>query len=325
MQHNIEIGSEFHFMPFENGTGLFLPKEGSLVFSGRTAIEAVLKQIPDAKTALLPSYCCDSMIDPFRKAGIKYAFYDVNYDGGLKISVQGKADILLWCNYFGFKTEMPDFGGTIIEDITHSLLSDFPCHDKSSFLVASLRKWMPLYCGGYCSVSVKGYSLPTDSFIKGKCHAMRLKSAYLDDSDISKKQIFLTEFLNTNAWLAENYHGLLIDPFSEEYIKKADIDSQRQKRRKNAHVLYTGLEGKVNFLFPESAMDCPLFVPVVINNRDCVKKQLASKGIFCPSHWPHPNADCNSNLYGAELSLICDQRYSEDDMQRIVAAINDII
>ena len=325
MSKNMEIGSEFHYMPPEGGMGISLPRPGSLVFSGRTAIDAVLDKISGAKTALLPAYCCDSMIDPFRRRGFGISFYSVEFDGGFKIRFSGNADILLWCNYFGFKTEMPDFGGTIIEDITHSLLSDFPCHDKSAFLVASLRKWMPLYCGGYCSVSVKGYSLPPDSFIKGKSHAMQLKSAYLDDSDISKKQIFLTEFLNTNARLAENYHGLLIDPFSEEYIKKADIDSQRQKRRKNAHVLYTGLEGKVNFLFPESAMDCPLFVPVVINNRDCVKKQLASKGIYCPSHWPHPNADCNSNLYGAELSLICDQRYSEDDMQRIVAAINDII
>ncbi len=58
-----EIGSEFHRMPFESGHGLILPAPGSLVFSGRTAIETVLKEIPEARKAALPSYCCDRMID----------------------------------------------------------------------------------------------------------------------------------------------------------------------------------------------------------------------------------------------------------------------
>ena len=80
-----EIGSEFHRVPFENGHGLNYPRQGTLVFSGRTAIEAVLKQLSDVHTALLPSYCCDSMIAPFRDAGIQVKFYQVCWDSELKV------------------------------------------------------------------------------------------------------------------------------------------------------------------------------------------------------------------------------------------------
>ncbi len=320
-----EIGSEFHLMPFEQGKGLSLPREGTLVFSGRTAIESVLRQLPNAKTALLPSYCCDSMIEPFRKAGIKFTFYDVNYDDGIRISLAGKADILLWCDYFGFLSEMPDFDGIVIEDITHSLLSDCQFHEKSDYLVASLRKWMPIYCGGYCSVPVAGYSVPPDIFIAGRDNAMRQKALYLSEHGSDKKKDFLPLFGQMNKWLEDNYSDHLIDSFSEEYLRKADISEQKKLRRRNAGILYDGLKDKVKFLFPKELMDCPLFVPVLLNNRDSIKKRLAENGIYCPSHWPHPKADCSSNLYETELSLVCDQRYSQDDMERIVRTLLELI
>ena len=36
-----------------------------------------------------------------------------------------------------------------------------------------------------------------------------------------------------------------------------------------------------------------------------------------------PNSDCESNLYDIEISLVCDQRYSEADMMRIVKTIKE--
>ena len=56
-----EIGSEFHLCLFEKKKGLDI-EESSMVFSGRTAIEMVLKKERSIKKAMLPSYCCDSMV-----------------------------------------------------------------------------------------------------------------------------------------------------------------------------------------------------------------------------------------------------------------------
>ena len=319
-----EIGSEFHKMPIENGQGLLYPRPGSLVFSGRTAIEAVLQKLPDAhNTALLPSYGCDSMIVPFRAAGINVKFYQVNWDDGLKVETDERADILLWCNYFGFKIEMPDFDGVIIEDITHSLLSDAPSHPHSDYLVASLRKWEPVNCGGYCSVKMDG-TTPPENFIKEKTEAMELKTEYLEDLDAEKKPKFLKMFGESNHWLAENYSGLSIDPWSRAYIKHADIEKQKRIRRENAKTLYEGLKGKVQFMFPIEDMDCPLFVPILLPNRDKVRKTLTENEIYCPVHWPKPEG-CESNIYDMELSLICDQRYGIEDMERIISVLQEAI
>jgi hypothetical protein len=318
-----EIGSEFHKMPFEEGHGLALPRPGSLVFSGRTAIEAVLRQTTNAHTALLPSYCCDSMIVPFRDAGIEVKFYQVDWDNGLKVEIKGSADIFLWCNYFGFKNEMPEFDGVIIEDITHSMLSITSSHPHSDYLVASLRKWEPVNCGGYCSVQIDG-EVPSEEFVRLKSAAMDLKKDYLEDMDPEKKPRFLSMFGESNHWLAEHYSGLSIDPFSRDYLGSADVEQQRRIRRENTKALYEGLSGKVQFMFPAENMDCPLFVPLLLPNRNEVRAHLTKNEIYCPVHWPKPEG-CESNIYDLELSLICDQRYGIEDMKRIVSVIKEVI
>lgn len=332
-----EIGSEFHKINPDSGHGFNFPVEGALVFSGRTAIETVLKELPNAKKVVLPSYCCDAMIEPFRSAEIIVGFYSVEYKDGLNIDVRipDDADILLWCNYFGYHTPMPNMsafknrGGVIIEDITHSLLSIPSYNPQSDYLVASIRKWEPINCGGYCAaVNGELHYIPTNDpaaeFMDVKSSAMKLKIEYFNDLDEQKKQKFLSMFGESNHWLAENYSGLAIDEESRELLAHADIEKQKQTRCRNAHVLYEGLRGKVNFLFPEEHMDCPLFVPIIVSNRSEVRKYLTENKIYCPVHWPRPEG-CSSNLYKLELSLICDQRYDENDMKRIVSVISEIL
>ncbi len=329
-----EVGSEFHAVPMKADKDVFRLYPGIFVFSGRTATETVLKNIPNARKALLPSYCCESMIVPFRKAGIDVVFYDVWYENGLHVNrdIPKNIDIFLWCNYFGFKNEMPDLsdfkkiGGTVIEDITHSLFSTQRYHEQSDYLVASLRKWEPIYCGGYCASMKEELhhipeTAPPSSFIHLKQTAMRLKAEYLLDHDERKKPEFLRMFGESNSWLAGNYSGLAIDSWSKQYLSSVDIQSQREIRRTNAHTLYKGLQGKVQFLFSEDNIDCPLFVPILIpENRDSIRRHLTENNIYCPIHWPKPQG-CESNLYDMELSLICDQRYTEEDMKRIVSVI----
>ncbi len=318
-----EIGSEFHRMPFEDGLGLTLPHYGSFVFSGRTAIECVLKNITNVQTALLPSYCCESMIIPFIAAGIDVNYYQVDWIDELKVQIEETADILLWCNYFGYRNEIPSFDGVIIEDITHSLLSEMQYHPQSDYLAASLRKWQPINCGGYCSVEFAG-RIPPKEFVSLKNAAMEMKTDYLENPTPEKKEKFLRMFNESNRWLAENYEGLGIDPYSREYLAHIDMENQRKRRRENARVLYKGLSGKVQFMFPIEKMDCPLFVPILSKDRDYIRDNLSRHGIYCPVHWPKPEG-CRSNLYDMELSLVCDQRYGIEDMERLVSVLNTSI
>lgn len=338
-----EIGSEYEYVEQRQGKGMPFPvniMDFTFVFSGRTAIETILKNETSIKKATLPSYCCDSMIEPFRRAGIEVDFYPVYFDERFKIdiSVADDTDCILWCNYFGFNNDMPNFqkfkkkGGIIIEDITHSLYSRKQYHNQSDYLVASIRKWNSVLCGGYCAAvnSVllnKPEQLPDDTFLFRKRKAMQDKSAFLHGDCRIKKAEFLSEFSEANEWLAKNYSGLTIDSESYSFIHSVCMDTDMETRRKNAKVLYEGLNNNrdITFLLDIEEMDCPLFVPVIIHNgkRDVIRKKLIDKEIYCPIHWPKPKAECESNIYDTELSLICDQRYNEEDMNRIVEVLNN--
>ncbi len=342
----MEIGSEFEW----NKTFLFNKKTNTngkeinssvWTFSGRTSIEVVLKNLEAVNKAILPSYCCDSMIDSFRKAGIEVCFYDVNYDEkadiNININIPDDVDVFLWCNYFGYRSQMPDItefkqqGGIVIEDITHSLLSDNIYDIQSDFLVASIRKWLPVLCGGYCASVNSALTkfpkvYPAEAFLNKKRNAMKLKNEYLADNDSKKKSVFLSMFSETNEWLSNNYKDLKIDKESERIILQTDFDKIKQIRKRNAKFLHEGLK-KCNYiktLFPIELMDCPLFVPIVVENgkRDFIRKRLIENDIYCPVHWPIPEG-CQSNLYDIELSLVCDQRYDEEDMRRIVDVLCD--
>lgn len=338
-----EIGSEYYYEEIGFEKKILCDEFQSVnnyawVFSGRTAIETILKNSPRVKKVILPSYCCDSMIEPFRKANISIAFYDVFYDKKLVIDIEitEDVDMILWCNYFGFYVEMPDFtkfinrGGIVVEDITHSFLSERPFHKQSHYLVASIRKWGPILCGGYCAaISSSLHYIPTDNpseeFLQSKLRAMRLKREYLYGKESIEKQMFLNDFNSSNKWLASNYSNLKMDDESIRMFNGINWDEVRERRKENAHVLYEGLEDNPNikFLFPQKDMRCPLFVPIIIEKRkrNELREKLVNNNIYCPVHWPKPNEQCESNLYDFELSLICDQRYKTADMKKIVSII----
>lgn len=336
-----EIGSEFHQIATGNGTGVYLPPDvvdDTFSFCGRTAIETVLKNESEIRKALLPSYCCESMIQPFVRAGIDVAFYGVNYNKELRIDLQIEDDVdcIVWCNYFGFTVDMPDLsdfierGGIVIEDITHSFFSRKQYHCQSHYLVASLRKWEPILCGGYCAsfkseLHHKPAIAPPIAFLNQKRNAMQSKTVYLEGAGFVPKEVFLKAFSDSNTWLSQNYSELAIDEESVAFLKTVNLAREREVRRGNAQILYEGLEGSnYRFLFKQEDVDCPLFFPIVIGNseRNSIRKRLIDHHIYCPVHWPKPDG-CESNLYDTELSLICDQRYDKNDMKRVVSVLCD--
>ena len=337
-----EIGSEFE-QPKEDqsGNGIKFPvQDYILTLSGRTAIELALEGIKTARKALLPSYCCDSMIEPFRKANIQVEYYDVSFDGELSIhiDISDDIDILLWCNYFGFRQNMPDMsffkdrGGIIIEDITHSFLSDTVFNQQSDYLVGSVRKWDAVVCGGFYAPLRKRdrvfrLDTPPEQYIEKRTTAMRLKAEYIAEEDESKKPVFLKMYSECNKWLSEYYSHMGIDDYSRRYLNKVNIGEYQAIRRENGEFLLHALEHMKGIypLFPLEQMDCPLFIPLVVPaNRNRIRDILTENGIYCPIHWPHPNASCKSNLYELELSLVCDHRYGIKDMQRMVSVLERI-
>ena len=142
-----EIGSEFWI---ENVPERLLREcDGVYAISGRTAIDLILQDVLKKKpirSALMPAWCCDSMLAPFLDRNIDVRFYDVilgtqittnEHELSIKYSLSNPdladgTDILYLTNYFGYENTLPlekvkrykEQGSNILYDRTHSFLMD---------------------------------------------------------------------------------------------------------------------------------------------------------------------------------------------------------
>ena len=344
-----EIGSFFWLddnMPEATGKGVnWLPaaEDSAFTFSGRAAIEMAVRDIlsnGSMNCIYMPSYCCVSMMQSFIDNGVKVKFYEVSRkDGRFKYELPalGAGDAVLVMDYFGLGTDAAAeaiskahaAGAIVIEDITHSLLADEPACAESDYLVASLRKWFAVPAGGW--VAKKSGKLAvkpdqcSDNAVEDKISGMKEKYAYLK-GEISDKENFLATQSKFDNDLIHVDRLLEIDSTSYGIIEGTDVEAVKKQRRDNARRLCEGLEelnGAVLEL-PEMNLEkgTPLFLPVFLaeEDRNSLRKALIEAGMYCPVHWPEVMG-ANAGVRKNELSLVCDQRYSEGDMDAIVACI----
>lgn len=345
-----EIGSEF-WLEREPET-ISTKRDGCYVLSGRTAIDLIVQDISKARPVrkvYMPAWCCDSMIAPFVSRGMEIELYD-----GFKIqdsrskspetwnlkpeTTDSCESILYVTNYFGYENTIDieivkrfkEKGVVILYDRTHSFLKvNDPYLELADYIFASIRKWMGMI-GGAVVEGGKDVALKPCPYLEPKEMAMRMKQAYMAGDDSVDKQIFLKLYGEFGHHLAEDYQNYEMDDLSYALYKTEDFTAVRRKRRENAKFLHEHLKG-VRFLGELTDNAVPLFVPIFFDSseqRNAVRNKLIEAKIYCPIHWPKP-AQIPSNfavnkIYDTELSLICDQRYTTEDMARMVDVINEM-
>ena len=315
--------------------------------SGRTALEHIVEIIvgQGKKIAYLPAYCCHTMIEPFLSHGMQVKFYDVAYTSyGLHRVVDEDEvyDVILLMDYFGH-TDAETLNiaqharrdeKIVIYDATHSMFShvDYSPYD---FIYGSYRKWVDINCG---------FMAWKKELVNGEITQNRDKNRYADMRKrlFDKKSVFMSggaankdDFLplvnKAEAILELEYHHQMPDERSQIILRTTDAGYIISKRRSNARVLTEAIneinDERVQCISPLlKTFDTSLFVPVLVSPiiRDELRRYLINKEIYCPVHWPQTDQhdmEAARRLFEAELSLICDQRYDEHDMMRIVDSI----
>lgn len=328
-----EIGSEFWNVPTCGSRNDFFPEPVQWFLSGRTALRSILKDLKGCRNAALPMWCCDSMVKPFSDAGMEVRFYPVypGTDGRLKQEISFDCDILFVMDYFGYTSLPADFShyrGTVIRDVTHSLFSS--SYSDADYYFGSLRKWTGIWTGGYAWTK-DGHDLPKGTaddcgYAALRRKAMESKKEYLDGKgDKSYLEVF-----DQAEELLDEIGIVQADEQDIQRVPYLDADFMRTARRRNAEILRKAFPDWLLFLEMRET-DCPMFVPVLVpgGKRDELRRHLTSNEIYCPMHWPvseyHRLDSRSENLYKNELSLVCDQRYTPEDMNRIVAIIKDFM
>lgn len=343
----MELGSEFWAVPKSEKQNNLLCGNLRHTLSGRTALELIaadLKAERGAKSIYMPAYCCDSMIEPFKKQGYEIKLYAVEpYSKTVhrQVFTDHGCDAILLLDYFGFESEetavfamMEKLRGTaVIVDRVQSAFSETKALEYADYTVTSWRKWFfsnaaeaEKKCGEWLVNPPKKIN---ERYISLRKEAARLKADYMAKG--GNKAAFLNMFREAEELLDEDYSEYAADAESLEQLMTVDTDFIISRRRENAALIYDELEKlpteTIRPLYAqmgESAV--PLFVPVLVKPevRAQLRQHLIKNEVYCPIHWPSELGGANK-LYDGELSLICDQRYGAEDIKRQMTLISEFI
>jgi len=303
-----EIGSEFWDIPIQNKGNRLFPSSTKWFLSGRHALEYIVLDA-GIKSVSIPKWCCESMYKPFLKHGVVVEFYDKEPNYNL--------DAIFLIDYFGLSSFSQPFRlnnnyqGIVIRDVTHSLFSNK--YNDADYYFGSLRKWAGFVTGGFAFGKWKQNILVKecdDNYVSLRLRAFSAKKDYIDGKRFDKD--YLNVYKDANDLLGSvDCCGAYLEDIKK--AKHLDIEFIKKARRENASYLIDEL----NIPIKMCDIDVPLFVPIFTNDRDRLREHLINNQIYCPIHWP------GSDVNGTELSLICDQRYDLEDMEKIVLAIKE--
>jgi dTDP-4-amino-4,6-dideoxygalactose transaminase len=354
-----EIGGNFHLSPDDliekEGTQLpenYIDSQKDIVYtsSGRGAISLILNQITcSPRRALLPLYTCQSVILPFIKHGFDISFYDCNKDLSVnEVSFYDKlkaceSGLVLFHTYFGFdtiKSLRPNYHElrkkvVIIEDITHSLYSNFP-KSGAHYYIASIRKWFAIPDGAVAISTDQEINHSKsgihEKLVKQNIEAIRLKYQYTKKPEPSLKERYRELFYASEDLLDKDCNFYLMSDISKTILSKVIEKELCESRRRNYLFLNEHLidHPHVTPVFKKLPVEIiPLYLPVFVNgDRTHLQKYLAEREIYCPIHWPIPTVckgqmtDNSKKIYNNILSIPCDQRYNLRDMKRIVSVLS---
>jgi len=305
--------------------------------TGRSALYYILldlKQNRNISKVLLPDYLCSSVVIAAEKAEVEVVFYPLN--DKLELDEKGFANLytedsaVLIINYFGLQNIQSQVSyvrslnkdAVIIEDDVQAYYEFANDLSGVDYKFTSLRKTFPCPDGGLVKTS---NPLPvidsTNKFHQYKLAGSILKSLrkpeYYDD------EVYLTMFEKGESMIDDDIASGMSN-MAVDIITKTDTERLAYIRRRNAKYICDGLQSLgIQTIIPVPEDKTPLFVPIYLDDRNKVRKYMFQHNCFCPVHWPLEgmNVKKGAEMAEHELSIIVDQRYTNEDMEYILDLI----
>lgn len=306
--------------------------------SGRAALYQILNYLKEEKginRVLLPDYLCSSVLVPVKALGLEFVFYQI--DEGLELEQENLSKLykggtaILLINYFGLKNldkqitaiRNIDERAIVIEDDVQAYYEFLKPLGEVDFKFTSLRKTFAIPDGGLVKTK---HNMPVvdkpNTFGQYKAAAALLKS--MREGNFNDK-IYLEMFEKGESLIDEEIECGM-SRIAEKLYCFVNDEHVKVRRLNNARYLLDELK-KIGAkpILPLNDDHVPLFIPIILDNRDVVRKAMFQKEIFCPVHWPLEGLDLQRGKVMAEkeLSLIIDQRYGRKEMDEIIVVLKD--
>lgn len=311
--------------------------------SGRGAFAAILRKIISQNNTIhkwggviLPDYLCSSITQVCIDEKMPYQFYHIKEnlvpDEKDLFSKLEDSSVVLLISYFGMidikdvadKIKKQNPNVVIILDDVQNYYSQYSESTFWDYRFNSFRKWFAVPDGAevFCKSGDIDFPKEKNTFAQYKFSGNMLKnfSDWVDD-------YVCLDLIEKGEEILDKEYNCECSKISSCMITQISFEEIKEKRKENAAYLHTELE-KLGIKHIYHSECVPLFVPIFLKNKSEVRKEMFKNNIFTPVHWPYESENLNgfieNQLYETELSLICDQRYSLNDMNRQIEVLSII-
>jgi perosamine synthetase len=348
----------------------FSSPRGAWALTGRVALYLGLPvlELPPRSTVLVPSYFHGVEIDTLLAAGHALRFYRVTDDFSVDLDhvetlVDGDVSALFVIHYFGFPqrlTSIRDFcdrkGLKLIEDCALSLFSrdeNGPLGSVGDLSLYSPYKTLALPHGGYVVTrGVRPYRLlssfartATAVQVKDLIHlGMKARGWNETEKWILRGSSLVRRAVgwNRDEMVGSGYASwdprmleFGASPWLRRFMKLVDPDHVVARRRENYLRLAARLRGRAHTPPPFAALPdgvCPLFFPVMVDDKPRVHEEMARLGVQTINLWYDSHPACPSDLAAEAsrwrhhlLELPIHQGLSGEDIDRVADALVSVL
>ena len=291
---------------------------------GRGGLELILR-VRKYHRVWIPNYICPCVPQFLNRFDVSYSTYKINdLLEPINIPRLNKDDAFLYVNYFGIKNDycrqLEKYQPNLILDLTQA----FYYIPRNADGFNSARKFFGVPDGGFVYLNpasgkideLSRINLPVSNSYSS-CAALLHRA----DGDLAGGY---AAFHESEAILGSQSLAAM-SQLTRRMLSACDIEHVRQQRIQNFRHLAEALHPMNRFRIELDDTTAPLIYPYLVSNGESLKKHLIDNQIFCPTYWPNIES-VNPFISEFISNLVCiplDQRYSCDDMKRIVEVIKN--
>ena len=289
--------------------------------SGRNALEYILL-VNDYTKIYLPYYTCDVILQPIKKLNINFEFYYLDRNFLPKIDSIKDSEVLLYVNYFGIMqnnfTFLKNKYKILIVDNSQAFFAK-PVEGIPTFY--SPRKFFGVPDGGfvYCKEHTN-IDLKVD---KSGDRISHLISRVENDPESGY------EFFKQNDNKLNNCPLRKMSKLTHKILSSINYEAVCEKRNKNFNFLHHYLKDRneLTKILKNNKVNGQMIYPFLCLGNEKLRDTLIKEKIFVAKYWPNvidwiDNDNVyEKHLYNNLLAIPIDQRYSIEDMKKILTYV----
>jgi dTDP-4-amino-4,6-dideoxygalactose transaminase len=290
----------------------------------------------------MPSYLCDSMVFAVANSPASVRFYPVDADLNISqrdwLTAIQSGDMVVVIDYFGWPCDstliahLKAQGAWVVQDACQALLTTRP-ESQADFSVFSARKFLGVPDGGILTIhstttpdfdAVDLLPIPKEWWLKA-FSAVVLRREF---DRHGGERLWFKLFQEAEAESPVGFYPM--SELSQTLLRHSfDYAAIAASRLRNYQALAHALSHIALFpSLPEGVV--PLGFPIRLQERDRVRQVLFEHQIYPPVHWPIQDVvpaefEASHRLAGEIMTLPCDQRYDEADMENMAAILTQAL